>query len=176
MEARMRIAGHAVHPMLVVFPLGLLATSVVWDICRLASGNPAWGTVAFWTIVAGVIGGLLAAVPGFVDWLSIPAGTRARRVGVYHMVLNLVVVGLFIVSLIARAVAPGGYSLAGFGRIIWGWIGVVLALFSGWLGGELVETLGVSVREGAGVDAPSSLKTRPASRRVGRTVPVHREA
>jgi len=172
----MRIAGHAVHPMLVVFPLGLLATSVVWDICRLATGHPSWGTVAFWTIVAGVVGGLLAAVPGFVDWVAIPGGTRAKRVGVYHMVLNLTVVGLFVVSLIARGASPGGYSLAGFGRMIWGWIGVALALVSGWLGGELVETLGVSVRDGADLNAPSPLRPRRGSARTDRTVPIHREA
>lgn len=144
--------------MLVVFPLGLLATSVAWDICRLATQNAAWGTIAFWTIVAGVIGGLAAAVPGFIDWLAIPRGTRARSVGVYHMVLNLTVVGLFVISLIARAAAPHGYGMAGFGRMIWGWLGVAIALVSAWLGGELVETLGVSVREGANVNATSSLR------------------
>src|SRR6185437_2246204 len=152
MKARVEVAGHAVHPMLVVFPLGLLATSVAWDICRLATQNAAWGTVAFWTILAGVIGGLAAAVPGFIDWLAIPRGTRARAVGLTHMVLNLIVVGLFVVSLIARWVAPHGYGMVGVGRMIWGWIGVAIAVVSAWLGGELVETLGVSVREGANVN------------------------
>lgn len=168
MEARVRVAGHALHPMLVVFPLGLLATSVAWDICRLATGNPMWGTVAFWTIVAGVIGALLAAVPGFVDWLGIPGGTRAKGVGMIHMVLNLVVVGLFIVSLAARWAADGGYASAGFGRMVWGWIGVALALASAWLGGELVETLGISVRPDASVNAPSPF-AKSASH-----VPAHR--
>ena len=161
--------------MLVVFPLGLLATSVAWDICHLATQNAAWGTVAFWTIVAGVIGGLAAAVPGFIDWLGIPRGTRARTVGLYHMVLNLAVVGLFVVSLIARAAAPHGYGTAGVGRMIWGWLGVAIAVVSAWLGGELVETLGVSVREGANVNAASSLRKGGAGR-GGTTVPVHREA
>jgi uncharacterized membrane protein len=171
MKARVEVAGHAVHPMLVVFPLGLLATSVAWDICRLATQNAAWGTVAFWTILAGVIGGLVAAVPGFIDWLAIPSGTRAKTVGLTHMVLNLIVVGLFVVSLIARWVAPHGYGMVGVGRMIWGWIGVALALVSGWLGGELVETLGVSVREGANVNATSSLRKGTAT-----TIPVHRQA
>src|SRR6185312_3258498 len=175
MKARVQVAGHAVHPMLVVFPLGLLATSVVWDICRLATNNPAWGMIAFWSIVAGVIGGLLAAVTGFIDWLAIPNDTRAKSVGVYHLILNLVVVGLFIVSLIARSATPNGYSSAGIGRMIWGWIGVAVALFSGWLGGELVETLGVSVHDGAGVDAPSSIRRQ--GRASGRArAPIHREA
>jgi uncharacterized membrane protein len=174
MEARIRIAKHALHPMLVVFPLGLLATSVAWDICRLATHNPSWGVVAFWTIVAGVIGGLLAAVPGFIDWLAIPNNTRAKNVGTIHMILNLVIVGLFVISLIARSQVPGGYGGAGFVHMVWGWIGVAIALVSGWLGGELVETLGISVREGANANAPSSLREHRGSE--GSRVRIHREA
>ncbi len=151
--------------MLVVFPLGLLATSVAWDICRLAAGTRMWGVVAFWTIAAGIIGALLAAVPGFIDWLSIPNATRAKTVGLYHMILNLIVVALFVVSLFARLAAPGGYGAAGAGRMIWGWIGVAIALASAWLGGELVERLGISVEADANPNAPSSLGRgrRPAS-------------
>jgi uncharacterized membrane protein len=113
--------------------------------------------IAFWTIVAGVVGALLAAVPGFIDWLGIPRGTRARKLGLYHMVINLIVVGLFIVSLIGRWYAPGGYDHAGAGSMIFGWVAVGLAVVSAWMGGELVETLGISVREDANVDAPPSI-------------------
>jgi uncharacterized membrane protein len=175
MKARIRVAKHALHPMLVVFPLGLLATSVAWDICRLATGNPSWGVVAFWTIVAGVIGGLVAAVPGFFDWLAIPDGTRAKTVGTTHMILNLVVVGLFVVSLIARSQGSGGYAHVGFVHMVWGWIGVGIALASAWLGGELVETLGISVHEGANANAPSSLQEDRGPGRGG-GIRVHREA
>ena len=97
--------------MLIVFPLGLPATSVAWDICRLATGSPRWGLISYWTIVAGVIGALLAAIPGFIDWMAIPRNTRARTVGLYHMILNLIVLGLFAISLVARSSAPGGYGL-----------------------------------------------------------------
>lgn len=167
MRARVVVAGHALHPMLIAFPLGLLTTSVVWDICRLATGRQSWGTVSFWTIVAGVIGALLAAVPGFIDWLGIPANTRAKQIGLFHMVLNLIVVALFIVSLAVRWSAPGGYAAAGFGRMVWGWIGVATAVVSSWLGGELVETLGIGVHEDANPDAASSLTH-------GRNIPVRR--
>jgi uncharacterized membrane protein len=143
--------------MLIVFPLGLLATSVAWDICYLATGTASWGVVAFWTIWAGVIGAVLAAVPGFIDWLAIPSGTRAKTLGLYHMVLNLIVLALFVISLLARAANPAGYAMSGFGRMIWGWIGVAVALVSGWLGGELVERLGIGVDDAANPNAPSSL-------------------
>ena len=177
MKARVLVARHALHPMLIVFPLGLLATSLVWDICRLATGNPTWGTIGFWTIVAGVVGGLLAAVPGFIDWLAIPNDTRAKSVGVTHMVLNLAVVGLFVLSLALRYTTPGGYAMAGAGRMFWGWIGLGLATVSGWLGGELIETLGISVHENANPNAPSSLSEGREGRRTEsrRRIPVHRE-
>ena len=160
MRSRIEVAGHALHPMLVVFPLGLLTTSVAWDICRLATGRISWGLISFWTIVAGVIGALLAAVPGFIDWLGIPQGTRAKKIGLYHMIINLTVVGLFFISLIARATNATGYAAVGFGRMFWGWLGVLLALVSGWLGGELVEQLGIGVHTEANANAPSSLTER----------------
>jgi uncharacterized membrane protein len=161
------------HPMLVAFPLGLLATSVVWDICRLATDNRMWGAIGFWTIVAGIAGGLLAAVPGFIDWLAIPRGTRARSVGVTHMILNVLVLLLFAISLAARARAPGGYAAASAGRMIWGWIGLMIAGVSAWLGGELVERLGISVDDDASPDAPSSFAGPRGQRRP--PVPLHRE-
>ena len=166
MRSKVNVAGHALHPMLITFPLGLLGTSVVWDICRLATNDLTWGVVAFWTIVAGVVGGLLAAIPGFIDWLAIPRNTRAYVVGLYHMVLNLAVVGLFVVSLLARWFYPEGYAAVGFGRMVWGWIAVVLAIVSAWLGGELVETLGISVREDANLNAPSPLTGKHTRGRI----------
>ncbi len=144
--------------MLVVFPVGLLATSVVWDICYLVSRNPSWGMMSMATIVAGVIGALAAAIPGIVDWLAIPRGTRARRVGGYHLALNLIVIGLFVVSVVARLTTTGGYDVAGPSRMVAGWLGLVIMSASSWLGGELVETMGISVSDSANVDAPSSLR------------------
>jgi uncharacterized membrane protein len=178
MQAKVKVAGHALHPVLVVFPLGLLATSVVWDVCHLVTKDATWGVVSFWTIVAGVVGGLLAAIPGFIDWLAIPKNTRAKTIGVYHLALNLAVVGLFLITLAARWATPEGYAVAGAGRMFMGWIGVALALVSGWLGGEMIETLGISVREGANPNAPSSLGggNGPTTPRSASQFPAHRSA
>ncbi len=160
MRARVVVFGHALHPMLIVFPLGLLATSVIWDVVRLATGNGLWGFVSFWTIVAGIVGGLVAAIPGFVDWMSIPMNTRAHRVGLWHMGLNVLSLALFAVSLILRAAMPSGYALADWPRFVPGWAGLVVVLFGAWFGGELVEQLGVSVEPDASLQAPSSLHPR----------------
>ena len=147
--------------MLVVFPVGLLTTSLVWDICYLVTRNRSWGMISTATIVAGVVGALAAAIPGIVDWLAIPRGTRARRIGAYHLTLNLAVVGLFMVSLASRLMTPGGYDVAGITRMAPGWIGLAIMAVSSWLGGELVETMGISISDSANADAPSSLHQFP---------------
>lgn len=155
----MKIAGHPVHPMLIVFPLGLLATAVIFDIIRLGTSDGKWSTMAWYMIAAGIIGGLLAAVFGLIDWLGIPNGTRAKAIGLWHGCLNVLVVLLFAASWVLRRpdpATPTGLALT------LSFVAVVIALVAGWFGGELVDRLGVGVDEGANLNAPSSLSNEKA--------------
>lgn len=167
MESRARAMGHGIHPMLIVFPLGLLATSVIFDILYLITDRTGFQISAAYAIAAGVIGGLVAAVFGFTDWMAIPSGTRAKRIGALHGIGNVVVVLLFAASWFVRASAPNWEPNAL--ALVFSFAGIVLALVTSWLGGELVERLGISVSEGAGVNAPSSL-----SQGARRGVPARR--
>ncbi|HEX5834321.1 MAG TPA: DUF2231 domain-containing protein, partial [Pyrinomonadaceae bacterium] len=99
MESKAKIFGHAIHPILIVFPLGLLATAVIFDVLYLATANSTWSVVAFWMIAAGLIGGLVAALFGLIDYLYIPRGTRAKRIGMYHAIVNVGAMVLFALSL-----------------------------------------------------------------------------
>jgi uncharacterized membrane protein len=157
MESRAKLFGHSVHQMLIVFPLGLLAMALLFDVIHVFTANGYWSEIAFWMIAAGVLSGVVAAPFGAIDWLAIPSGTRASRVGFLHGVGNLVVMVLFAASWWIRRdvpATPSAFALA------LSFVGVGLALVTAWLGGELVNRLGVSVDEGAHVDAPSSLSTR----------------
>jgi uncharacterized membrane protein len=137
MESRAKLFGHPIHQSLIVFPLGLLATSVIFDVIHRLTGNPPWAEMAYWLIAAGVIGGLVAAPFGLIDWLAIPGDTRAK--------------------------APAEPALLPF---VLSLIGVGIAAVTGWLGGELVDRLAVGVDPGANLNAPSSLSDRPASESV----------
>jgi uncharacterized membrane protein len=154
MRSHARLLGHPVHQMLIVFPLGLLGTSVVFDLIDLATGTGAFNVAAYWMMAAGVVGGAVAAPFGFIDWMHIPKGTRARRVGAVHGGGNVVVLALFAASWLLRSpeaqvpVVALALSLAG----------AALALVTAWLGGELVCRLGVGVDDNADLDAPSSLQ------------------
>ena len=160
MESRVKAFGHPIHPMLIVFPLGLLATSLIFDIVHWITGNGYFSEVAFWMITAGVIGALLAAIFGLIDWIAIPSGTRAKSVGLWHGGGNVVIVLLFILSWLLRLSDQRNPSILAYILSI---VGVILALGTGWLGGELVDRMGVGVDEGANVNAPSSLSGRPAT-------------
>jgi uncharacterized membrane protein len=169
MQAKARSLGHPIHPMLIVFPLGLLPVAAIFDIIYLYTQNGHWADVSYWIIAAGVIGGLIAAVFGLIDWLGIPTGTRAKSIGLVHGLTNVVVVALFIVSWLLRRPNPAAPDLL---PIVLGFVGVALSFLSGWLGGELVYRLNIAVDEGAHPNAPNSLSGRPATERASGPPPV----
>ena len=154
-----KLLGHHIHPMLIVFPLGLLAVSLFFDLAYLSTSEITFTEIAYWNILAGILGGLLAAVFGFWDWLTISSGTRAKRIGAWHGITNVVVVTLFSISWLMRSSDP--LHIPGTVAQALSFVAVALALVGGWLGGELVEKLGIGVAPDAGPNAPSSLQGEP---------------
>jgi uncharacterized membrane protein len=157
MESRAKLFGHPIHQMLIVFPLGLLATALVFDAVQLITGEGFWSTLAYWMIAAGVVSGLLAAPFGLIDWLAIPSGTRAKRIGAVHGAGNVVVVALYGLSWLMRTGDPSSPAVP---ALALAFLGGGIAMVTGWLGGELVDRLAIGVDEGAHADAPSSLSVR----------------
>jgi uncharacterized membrane protein len=155
MESRAKLLGHPIHQMLIVFPLGLLATAVIIDIVYFASRALIFAEVSYYLVIAGIIGGALAAPFGLVDWLAIPRGTRAKRIGAMHGGGNVVVLLLFLGSALLRAELPSEPPVLAY---VCSFLGAGIALMTAWLGGELVDRLGVGVSDGAHLDAPSSLR------------------
>jgi uncharacterized membrane protein len=143
--------------MLIVFPLGLLGTAVIFDLIAKFTGNQGLYGVSYWMMAAGVVGGLLAAIFGFMDWMGIKPGTRAKKIGGYHGLGNLAVVLLFALSWWMRSNDQS--RIPGAVEFTLSLLGFLLALVTGWLGGELVYRLGMAVEEGANENAPSSLTT-----------------
>lgn len=136
MKNQARILGHPVHQVIVVFPLGLLATSFFFDLAWLLLGRKELAVTAAWLIFAGVLGGVVAAMFGMADWISIPRETRAWRIGAWHGGGNLIVAALFSVSWLLRRdlpQEPEGIAIALSA------LGVALTVVTGWLGGELAE-------------------------------------
>src|SRR5215204_3664671 len=141
MESRAKLLRHPIHQMLIPLPLGLLSGSVAFDVVHRMTGDDTWSTVAAATIGAGIIGGLLAAPFGVADWAAIPDGTRAKRIGTMHGLGNVAVTALFAVAWLLRNDDPPK-DASGL-PIVLEVVGLLSALITGWLGGELVDRLGI---------------------------------
>lgn len=154
MQSKARFLGHPIHQMLVVFPLGLLGASVAFDVLHRVLDSPVMALVAHYLIAGGLVAGLVAAPFGAIDWMAIPHGTRAKSVGALHAVGNVIVLALFAGSWAVRRDAPEAPQILAH---VLSFGGAFLSLVTAWLGGELVDRLGVGVHDDAHLDAPSSL-------------------
>lgn len=161
MDSRAKLFGHPIHTMLIAFPLGLLVTAVIFDAIALFTKSNGWFEISYFMIGAGVIGGLLAAPFGAIDFFHIPKGTRARRIGAMHGIGNLALVALFAGSWMLRRDAP---RLPETLALLLSFAAAPLGAVTAWLGGELVDRLGVGVDDGANLNAPSSLTGHSVAR------------
>jgi uncharacterized membrane protein len=169
MESRAKVLGHPLHQQLVPFPLGLLGTAVVFDLIHVAREWPGLARAADYMLLAGIVGGVVAALVGVIDWAAVPSGTRARRVATVHGAGNVGVVGLFAVAWWLRRDEPADPPRT---VLLLEVIAAAGALVTAWLGGELIARLAVGVDRGAHLDAPNSLSGRPASE--SETLPASR--
>jgi uncharacterized membrane protein len=122
------------HRMLIVFPLGLLGTSFLFDLAWLVLGRSDLAVDAYWITVAGVVGAAIASVFGALTWKNIPPGTRARRIGALHGVGNVVVSALFVAGAVLRSGDPAHPRPA---ALVLSAVGVLLIVVTAWLGGQL---------------------------------------
>jgi uncharacterized membrane protein len=153
-ESKAKLLGHPAHQIVVAFPIGLLGTAALFDAVYVVHGGAMWAQVSFYMIGAGIVGGLIAAVFGLVDYLAIPGGTRAKRVGAFHGLSSLTVVVLFTISWLLRmgpTVLPEPIAL------LFSFGGVAFLGLAGWLGGELLNRMGVGIDDGANLNAQNSL-------------------
>ncbi len=148
MRTPAQIAGHPIHPMLVTIPIGLWLFSLVADLIAMRSGSPeTWAAAALYTMVGGIIGALAAALPGFIDLLSL-GDNPVKKTAVMHMSINLTIVVLYAVNAWTRYHASVSPTVS----LALSVIAIAMLLVSGWLGGKMVYEAGVAVHtEDAGM-------------------------
>jgi uncharacterized membrane protein len=141
MRTPANIAKHPIHPMLVAVPIGLWLFSLICDLVhRFGGTSPNWEIVAWYTMIGGIVGALVAAIPGFIDMLSLP--WSVKRIALMHMAINLTVVALYVVNAWMRR--RGGVTDA---TVLLSVISILFLVVSGWLGGKMVYIHRVAVEE-----------------------------
>ena len=135
------IAGHPIHPMLVPIAIGCFIFSFASDLLCLATGDTQlFSTLAYYTMIGGILGALAAAVPGLIDLLSLPPGFT-KGIAIKHMSINLLVVAIYACNAWMRHGNPGSLKVP----MILSLVTILLLLVSGWLGGKMVYEAGVGV-------------------------------
>jgi uncharacterized membrane protein len=135
MYSKIKIFGHPVHPMLVAFPVALYTAAMVCFIVYNNNGDAFWFKAGLAANIAGVGMAVLAALPGFIDWLNIPSRTKPKSTGALHLVFNVIALALFAINAFMlydqwNAITPQLYyalplTIAGF-------VSTLVAGFMGW--------------------------------------------
>lgn len=152
-ESRTKILGHPIHPMLIVFPIALIALGLLTDVVHLLADTERWADFAVWSYGLGIVTGAAAAAAGWNDWFGLPPGSRARKVGLSHAIANTIALALATISVLLRITNDNDVNALAF---ITGLLSFGVLNVGGWLGGELVYKLGVAVEHEGLVEANSA--------------------
>jgi uncharacterized membrane protein len=148
MYSKLKLFGHPIHPMVVAYPIAFYTSTLVAFLLYAFTADGFWVRVAIAANVAGVVMAVVAAVPGFIDWLvGIPSGTRAKRTGLIHLSLNVAALVVFAITMFAylgRWNDPEG-ATAALG-IVLALIGVGLTVAAGFQGWKLIQDHHVGVK------------------------------
>lgn len=135
MRSKASIKSHPLHPILVSFPIGFLVGAFVSDLIAAFSGNQSFSQTAYYLEVAGIVMGILAAIPGFIDYLyTVPPKSSAKKRGAKHGLLNVTQLVLFSIALIIRTNGNPNEILV----IVLEGAGVIIIGFTGWMGSTLI--------------------------------------
>ena len=149
MYSKIKIAGHPVHPMIIAYPVAFYTATLVCYIVYHSNSNPFWFKVAVLANAAGVVMAVVAALPGFIDWLNIPNAKRAKKVGLNHMICNVVALLLFGINLYIQCPKWNEIQPDESPSILLSVVGFILTLIAGFLGWSLIQNhhIGISLTE-----------------------------
>jgi uncharacterized membrane protein len=145
MYSKVKIAGHPIHPMLIAFPVAFYTSTVVCYIVYSSNENPFWFKVGVVANIAGVVMAVVAALPGFIDWLYIPKDSRAKKTGLFHMLCNVLALICFAIVAFTECKKWDDASPTLGPAIPLTVLGFLLTLVAGFLGWTLVQKHHVGV-------------------------------
>ena len=151
-----KIAGHPLHPMVVPFPIAFFFSTLATDLLYLNTDRAGFATASMWLLGAGIASALLAAILGFTDFLG-DRRVRLLRQAWLHMVGNLVLVVLEVINFLLRAGQEGPMTVTG-GLAALSLVAVVLLLFNGWMGWEMVYRRHVGIADETARSGPEAVR------------------
>ncbi|BBH67324.1 hypothetical protein ACTI_40090 [Actinoplanes sp. OR16] len=135
MQSRLRLGGHPVQPLLLMFPLGLFVMALIFDLACLLGAPDLVGTLAFWNLAAGLAGGLLAVFASGFDAFA-ARDPEYAKVAFFSLLLDVGVLIWFAVLTLMRVRSHD--RVAGFGLVLLELLGLAAAGFGAWFGGRII--------------------------------------
>ena len=125
--------------MLIVYPFAFLTGAFGFNVASRVSRDGDMHTVSHYLIPAGIATGLLAAVPGAMDYFgSVPPKSSGKDRATKHALLNVTAMGLFAASWLMGRANPAPSANAGRLPLFLQGIGTVVMSVAGYMGGTLV--------------------------------------
>lgn len=145
MKSKVNIKSHPLHPILIPFPIAFFTGTLACHIAGWLMNKPGLLITAYYLNIAGIGFALLAAIPGFVDFLyTVPPKSSGKKRAAQHGITNVIMLVCFIIAFFYRRnESSNNYFLASLEII-----GVSLLIIAGWLGGTLVyrNQIGIDIR------------------------------
>ena len=154
MQSKVKIFGHAVHPIIVPFPIAFNTATMVCCLIYAINGDFFWFRVAFMANCVAVIMSAVAVLPGLIDWLAIPELTDAKTTGLKHMVANVFTLGFFTANgAVMFTELDEPHPPAG-SHVMLTLFGFFVMLYAGFKGWKMVQTHHVGVDMSAPEEIP----------------------
>jgi uncharacterized membrane protein len=148
------VAGHPLHPMLIVAPAALLPFGLLLDLLYRSTGKESYSNAAYYSLMGGLVGGLAAGAAGAMDYATIQPETDVKRTANVHAILNSGALAATAVNLLARKDKQdhkgGSLALSAISAL-----GVVV---SGWFGARMVYEQGMRVKGVSPVEGKPEIK------------------
>lgn len=136
---------HPLHPALVHIPTALWASACAFDLLSQVRPDNAFVQLAFYAMTVGLLVALLAIPTGYADWTDIRPEKPAWRLGLHHMILNVIISILWGINLALRIGSFQTATTVPLGLLGLSILATSLLLFSGYLGGRMIYAYGISV-------------------------------
>jgi len=158
------LAGHPLHPMLIVAPAALIPFGFILDAMARTTDNDDYANAAYYSLTGGLIGGIAAGVAGAMDYMTIESETDVKRTANVHAMLNG---GALALTAANVAMRRGGYKHEGSGATLaMGALAALGVLVSGWFGGKMVYEQGMRVQGVSPVQDEPEARMLPADERI----------
>lgn len=145
MKSKASLKSHPIHPILIAFPIAFFIGTLLFDLLALFYDNDNFRNTARYLVTAGIIAGLIAAVPGIVDYIfTVPPKSSAKKRATLHGLTNTGSIIIFSVALYYRQQQSPAEGIV----ITLESLGVIAMMIAGWMGGTLVyrNQIGVDPR------------------------------